>query len=403
MRFVRPLLVRCHRLIGLATALFLLVAGLTGAVISWDHELDEWLNPQLFKARLPATATADQPLLTPLQLANRYEAINPAARVTWLDLHQETGHNTLLYVEGGPDPLTGKQQSLAFNQIAMNPYTGEHQAWRNWGDISLSRENLLPFLYKLHYSLHIPDTFGIELGIWFMGVVAILWTLDCLIALWISFPARQVWHKSFQFRWRKGGHRLNFDLHRSGGVWLWPLLLILAFSSVSMNLEYQLVRPLLSQISSLTPDAFDHRPARPIDQPADPVLTREQILAIARAEARRLGWQQPAGGLYYGALHKVYGVGFYSLEGAHGDGGLGPNWLQLDADNGAVLARIEPGTGTLADTFMQAQYPIHSGRILGTPGRVLLSFLGLAVAMLSLTGIVIWLKRSRRLGLAARY
>jgi uncharacterized iron-regulated membrane protein len=27
-------------------AAFLFVSGLTGAVISWDHELDEWLNPQ---------------------------------------------------------------------------------------------------------------------------------------------------------------------------------------------------------------------------------------------------------------------------------------------------------------------------------------------------------------------
>lgn len=29
-------------------AAFLFVAGRTGAVISWNHELDEWLNPQLF-------------------------------------------------------------------------------------------------------------------------------------------------------------------------------------------------------------------------------------------------------------------------------------------------------------------------------------------------------------------
>lgn len=43
--------------------------------------------------------------------------------------------------------------------------------------------------------------------------------------------------------------------------------------------------------------------------------------------------------------------------------------------------------------FMQAQFPLHSGCILGLPGRILVSIMGLLVAMLSLTGIVIWLKK----------
>jgi uncharacterized iron-regulated membrane protein len=44
---------------------------------------------------------------------------------------------------------------------------------------------------------------------------------------------------------------------------------------------------------------------------------------------------------------------------------------------------------------MQAQFPLHSGRILGTPGPVLMSVLGLAIATLSVTGVVIWARRRR--------
>jgi uncharacterized iron-regulated membrane protein len=41
---------------------------------------------------------------------------------------------------------------------------------------------------------------------------------------------------------------------------------------------------------------------------------------------------------------------------------------------------------------------VHSGRILGLPGRILISFMGLVVAMLSVTGVVIWWrKRAARL------
>lgn len=44
---------------------------------------------------------------------------------------------------------------------------------------------------------------------------------------------------------------------------------------------------------------------------------------------------------------------------------------------------------------MQAQFPVHSGRILGLPGRILISVMGLVVAMLSVTGVVIWLRKRK--------
>jgi hypothetical protein len=46
---------------------------------------------------------------------------------------------------------------------------------RLWGEAAWSRANLLPFLYKLHYGLHIPSALGIEPGMLFMGIVAAAW------------------------------------------------------------------------------------------------------------------------------------------------------------------------------------------------------------------------------------
>ena len=60
---LRPSMVVLHRWFGLAVALFLFVSGLTGAVISWDHELDAWLNPQLFHAASGADAGPAKPVL----------------------------------------------------------------------------------------------------------------------------------------------------------------------------------------------------------------------------------------------------------------------------------------------------------------------------------------------------
>lgn len=63
-----------HRYAGLLIAGFLFFSGVTGAVISWDHELDEWLNPHLTNARTSG------PSPPPLDLAKRIGARYPPCR-----------------------------------------------------------------------------------------------------------------------------------------------------------------------------------------------------------------------------------------------------------------------------------------------------------------------------------
>lgn len=389
---LRSPLVVLHRWFGLAVALFLFISGLTGAVISWDHELDAWLNPQLFHA---ASGEHGRGAQSGLALARQVEANDPRLRVNYTLTTLEAGHTALMSVEPRLDPATGKPFDLGFNQLAVDPVTGKLQGTRQWGDISLARENLLPFLYKLHYTMHIPSGWGIEFGIWFMGVIGIVWFFDCFIALYLSFPNWRSWRKSLAFRWQQGGHRLNFDLHRSGGVWVWLLLLILAVTSVSMNLQTQLMRPLVAKFSTLSPNAFDSRTPQSPDKPVEPLLTREQAVALAKTEAAKRGWQLPAGGVFYSSAYGLYGVGFFEADNDHGDGGLGNAWLYFDGRDGSAAGGVVPGTGSAGDIFLQAQFPLHSGRILGLPGRVLISAMGLVVAMLSATGLIIWLRKRR--------
>lgn len=390
---MRRTFVLLHRWIGLFTAVFLFIAGVTGAVISWDHELDEWLNPDLFQAR-SGRGGAVEPLPAPA-LAERVESADARVHVRYLPLSVEPGEAVLMFVEPRLDPTTGKPFELGFNQIAIDPVTGDVQGRRMWGDVSLSRENLLPFLYKLHYSLHLPEGLGIEPGVLFMGGVGIVWALDCFIALWISFPNRKTWRRSFAFRWRERGQLLNFDLHRSGGVWAWALLLTLAVTSVSMNLSRQVVRPLVSMFSTLTPGPFDGRTLPSPDQRVEPTISRERAIEIARVEGARRGFRAPVGAVLHLSEFGIYGVGFFEPGRDHGDGGLGNPWLYFEGGDGAAAGELVPGEGSAGDLFLQAQFPLHSGRLFGIPGRVVISAMGLVVAMLSVTGIVIWARKRR--------
>jgi len=386
-RVSRQILTLLHRWAGLFLAVFLFISGLTGAIISWDHELDEWLNPHLFER------TSQGESLSPLKLVDRLEASDPRLLVTSLPLEPEPGYNLTLGVHARVDPATNELFDVDFNQIALDPASGEIRGTRMWGEISLSRENLLPFLYKLHYSMHIPDVFDIELGILFMGIVALVWTIDCFIALWISFPSLKSWAKSFTFRWRQGSYKAIFDLHRSGGVWIWGCLLILAVSSLSMNLYVEVMRPLISMVSTLHPDPFAQRTPNPHDEPIIPVIQRRQIIELASQEAQRRNWTTPIGSMFYEPDYGIYGVTFHEPGEDHVDFGLGNPWLYFDGQDGSYLGDRIPGSGSAGDIFLEAQFPLHSGRILGLPGRVMVSILGLLVAVLSITGVVIWQRK----------
>ena len=203
---MRPVFVLIHRYVGLLMAPFLIVTGLTGAIISWDHELDDLLNPHLMEAK------GSGPAIPSLQLAQEIEARGPRVQVAFIPLSAEPGESLHFGVQPRVDPATGRLFSPGYNQVFIDPATGEELGRREWGAVwPVTRENFVSFLYVLHYSLHIPEFWGSDRwGIWLLGVIAILWTIDCFTGIYLTFPAsrktnsptRPSWWQRWKPAWR---------------------------------------------------------------------------------------------------------------------------------------------------------------------------------------------------------
>jgi uncharacterized iron-regulated membrane protein len=402
-----------HRYAGLLIAGFLFVSGVTGAIISWDHELDDLLNPALMEAK------ASGPAIPSLDLARQIEARHPQVRVTYLPLAPEEAGKSLPFgVEPRVDPQTQRLYEPGFNQIFIDPATGAELGKREWGAVwPITKENFVSFLYVLHYSLHLPEMWGIDRwGIWLLGIIAIIWTIDCFTGFYLTLPPQkrrrssaadeesasaatrswwQRWKPAWLVRWRAGATKLNFDLHRAFSLWTWGLLFVVAFTAFSLNLYYEVFYPLMSKVSQVTPSPFELRAPTDKHSPIEPTVTYSQVLADARKAAAERGWSEPTGSAYYVPQWGIYGVEFYRQGDGHGAGGVGHRQLYFDGRSGELLGDFQPWRGSAADLFVQAQFPLHSGRILGLPGRIMISALGLVVAMLSVTGVVIWLKKRR--------
>lgn len=399
---MRHVWVLVHRYAGLLIAGFLFLSGVTGAVISWDHELDEWLNPHLTHA--PATGPAQDAI----SLATALEARHPHAQVTYVPLAAEPGHSLPFGVGPRVDPGTRQLYPLAFNQVFVDPVSGQELGTREWGAVwPITRETFVSFLYKLHFTLHLPEMAGsAQWGVWLLGVIAMIWTLDCFVGAYLTLPVRpktesaaagrtwwSKWKPAWKIRTRAGGYKLNFDLHRAVSLWTWGVLFVVAFTAFSLNLYREVFFPMMSLVSTVTPTPFDVRTPAPLHQPIAPSLDFRQAIARAQAEASGKGWEAPPGDVFYAPSIGVYGVRFFRPEDDHGSGGVGHRTIYLDGVDGRTLGEREPWKGTAADIFVQAQFPLHSGRILGIPGRILISAMGIVVAMLSVTGVVIWLRK----------
>ena len=404
---MRSVFVLLHRFVGLAIAAFLFVSGLTGAVISWDHELDALINPHLVEA--PGRGA----LLDPLVLADKLAAEEPQSFVNYVPLHPEEGQSLAFGVEPRFNPKSRALYETGYNQIFIDPVTGETRGKREWGAAwPISTETFVSFLYVLHYSLHIPEMWGIDRwGEWLMGGVALLWTIDCFVGFYLTLPIRKRtaariggwwsrWKPAWKIKRRGSAYRINFDLHRAFSLWTWALLFVLAVSAVSLNLYGEVARPIVAALSSFTPTPYDTRPERPHSDLLEPKVTYAQVLATARSEAQRRGLTIPAGDIFYSPDYGVFGVRFFAAGEDHAPG-LGPSILYFDSTDAHYIGDWIPWRGTAGDVFLQMQFPVHSGRIAGLAGRIVISAMGLGVAMLSVTGVVIWL-RKRRARLAVR-
>ncbi len=397
-----------HRWTGLTVALFLIVAGLTGAVTSWDHELDEWLN-----ADIMATPGRGE-LRDPLALAAVVEAADPRVQVSYISLGLEEGHAASFLVRPLTDLATGQPYVLDYNNVFVDPVTAEITGQRDSLAVSLSRRSLMPFLRTVHYSLHIPAFWGTDRwGYWLMGGVALVWLLDSFVGFYLTLPRRlrthsdaalvrrepstwmQRWKPSWLLRWRAGGYKLNFDLHRAGGLWVWGVIMVVAFTSFSLNLYREVFYPVISLVSKTTPGPYETQTPATFGTYIEPTLGFEQAIQVARTEAVRRGFDTQPGGIYYGGDFAFYNVSFFDPANEMGAMGMGLSNLYIDANDGSVLGEYRPWQGTAADIFVQLQLPLHSGRILGMPGRILMSLMGVMVAMLSVTGIVIWARKRR--------
>lgn len=387
---LRGWLVIAHRLAGLALAAFLVVAGLTGSLLVWNTELDAAVNPHWL--RTTGFNASAQPM-DALALRDVVQAHHPHALAMRVPLAQEPGHAMVFLLR----PLPGKPP-LENDQVFVDPYSGRILGERRWGDITQTWRNLMPFLYRLHYSLALG-----AVGTWLLGVVSLLWMVDSVVGFCLTLPAsaknaQRPWLGRWVRAWKLDMHsrwRATFDLHRAGGLWLWPALFVLAWSSFALNLP-QWHDPMVRAFSTQQPGTADlPRRTKPLWQPAlDWQAAHLRARELMQEQAALRGFTVLAeSSLAYDPSRGLYRYDVRSSLDIKDRGGS--TRLFLDGDSGVLVATWFPTEAAGGDTFITWMSNLHMASVGGLAYRVAITLAGAAVAVLSVTGVLIWLRKRR--------
>ncbi|AKZ61987.1 hypothetical protein F506_04255 [Herbaspirillum hiltneri N3] len=386
-----------HRYVGLVIAGFLTLAGLTGSALAWNDELEAWLAPRLFRVAAPTPGAV---LLDGLQLRRIILSRLPAADITHTPLRSMPARSVTFRVKGRVSPVTGERAVLDFDEVMINPYTGEILGTRKWGRPSWSAESIMPFIYRLHQSM----AMGV-VGTYLFGFIALLWTVDCLVGLFLTLPpppkrvARKPWLARWTPAWKirqdARGYKLHFDLHRAAALWFWVLLLLLAWSSVAFNLS-EVYDPVMKKLfGAQSEEALLSRPSLRNMVPAldwEKARARGRVLMSALADRHNFTIQRED------MLAYDSGLGIYRYDVRSSldlRQRAGSTQVYFDAGTGAQLAVWLPTGGAPGDTIRTWITSIHMAAIWSWPLKILISLAGIIVAMLSATGVLIWWRRYR--------
>jgi uncharacterized iron-regulated membrane protein len=372
----RRLWLKVHLWLGLTLGLVLSVVGLSGSLLVFWQEIDDWLDPELCVVAPPPEGRAGQrPFPEALEAAGSALPAGAVLRFVHFPRDERTAY---LFDYALDDPAGGGSSAW---QVGVDPYTAKITGKRLvQGSGAVLPAHFTAFVFRLHDSLLAGDT-----GALLVGVAAAALIFSVLTGLILWWPLAGRWRRVFVIKRGAGPERFNHDLHQTAGFYTFLVLLVLLLSGLYMNLPEQFV----GLVQGLSPGTRYEEPEAP---PAEGRTPIDPAQALALAEQRHPGgrtvWLRPPRG-----ERGVYTVTRMDVPG------LGPFWPQrkifLDPYGGELEVRDPATRRTAGDAFLEWQWPLHSGRVFGWPGRILVFLTGLAAPLLFATGLIRWLQKRR--------
>ncbi len=354
---LRRALFQVHLWSGILSGLYLVVVALTGSLAVYRYEIEHALDPKLNRV-VPSPGRADlEAVYRDLrarfpQLTFQQLAIPDTPDRSWFwRTRDRDNHRVYLYFH----PNTG-----AFIGAEEHRYL-----WMQW-------------IYDLHVYLLMGKP-----GLVPNGIGGSLLALLCLSGLVVWWPGIKQWRFGFQYAWRAGWKRQNYDLHKLSGIGSFAVLLVIALTGVYYCFPTE-SRQWIGWFSGhpMTVDPIMTGLPKPqrLANLNDVYAAAEKALPGGRVWALSVP-QRPDSPFTY---RKIY-PGDWHRAGDH--------WIFLDPATGQFLRRENTADFPWGTRLIKSMAPLHFGTWGGHASRVLYIVLGVAASVLAVTGYLMYWNR----------
>ncbi len=373
---------QAHWLVGISAGIVLAIVGATGGILSFEDEIQAWLNRDVRQVA-PAGAA-----LEPGALRTRIEQQQPGVAITAL---QFSG-----------DPAAAVRVSMGRdNTRYANPYTGELIA----GDGSRGRE-----FFRTTRTLHrylVAGSFGHrEVGKHLVGASTLLCVALGLSGLYLRWPRRRQLgslRNWLTFDPAMKGRPFLWHLHAIIGTWVLALLLVMALTGPYWSYEWYRSGmfavagveqpPRRNEAAPRNGNAERGGERREHPRDAAPPVTANLDAAWGSFHAQLDGAGLRTATMNLPQEGRDTLEIRYVLDGAHSRAN---NTLTLDAVSGAVRKHERHAEKTAGGRFMSSVLAWHSGSVFGIPGKALFMLAALAMPLFTITGWMMYLQRRNR-------
>jgi len=363
---LRRLWLDVHLWVGVGLLVLVIPLGLSGSLLVWHDLLDRSLHAERY-----AVSGADRVPL-PVYAAAAQTAFADRATLNQLRLPQKAGEPVVAVGRmPGPPGAGGRPRTL---NAWIDPPTGKVL------ETAEVARSFTMVMHRLHGNLLIPGV-----GRKIVGWLGWAMFVSCATGLWLWWPRRGGFLRGL--RWRRGASQL-FNLHHTLGFWICLPLAVLSLTGVFISFPQTSDR-LLGGASPTEP-----RPQRPPQAPplAAPATPLDEALAAARAarpNARVVAVNWPQQGQKPSWRIELKGESGPSAQ------------VSVDDASGRAKAARAGGGPAPRSPFLNWSRRIHDGTDLGPVWQTIIFLGGVAPTVLSITGVIMWLRRrSRRLAMA---
>ncbi|MBB5621887.1 putative iron-regulated membrane protein [Pedobacter cryoconitis] len=368
---MKKTLISIHLWIGILSGLVVVILGLTGCVLVFVEEI----KPFVYADRLEVRSVSQNRLSMQDMVQKAKVILGKDKPVSALEIGNDPRQNWQFrsYREDTNPGHWYWNEKKFYESLFMDPYTGQ---------LVLHEQSEFEFfrvILYLHWSLLLKT----ELGQPIVGVVTLLYVLSLLTGLYLWWPknkkARRV---RFWFKWKKntGLKRKNYDLHNIFGFYAFSVGLIIAFTGMVWAF------PLLDRGLQHLLDVGNKSTKTTIAPVyAVPETPEEKGLDFIYADIKK---KYPDAKAYHFYFPNDTSSRLTVL--ARYEPTLKTVITQYNMFSGQLMKISTFEDKSSGEKFSSMNYDIHTGSILGLPGKIL-AFLGsLVSASLPLTGFLIW-------------